>query len=235
MPIKTKSKTKKVVFEDAAVVCEKSERDLRVLKNDLHYYKGVAIMALVLIFCIFIAFSSLFCAMYIEVKKTQVTLNSVVNQLIVNNDSEWQQDDWSMAESDDVITEQKSVWPVVEFFGTKIAYPTGWAQRIDVNRQIAHFYLDGRTRLADSIENGDLRVFIKKQNDYEGQNSIDISVGDKPAIRYDFQKNNNDYVAVVVPMGEQYVEILFRTVRAGEILIDEQTVLEFFAQFSFVE
>jgi|GEM_PF-7008009 len=227
--IKTKTNSKKDIAP-AVAISEKSEKNIIALKSDLHYYKGVAIMALVLFFCVFIAFSSLFCAMYLEVRATQVMINNAVNELIIARD-----DETILKTNQEQPQYLFAAWPGFEKFGVNVFLPVEWGKRVDDSRQVMHFYLDGRNRSSESIENGDLRIFIKNGNDYEKQIGEDISLDGRPAIRYDFKKNNNDYVAVVASMSGNYAELLFRTVRNGEILIPEEIVQAVLTKFKFLK
>ncbi len=239
--IKTKKRTTKKdkeLNDSLAVISEKAEKDIKVLKNEVHYYKGVAIMTLTLIFCVFIAFSSLFASMYLETKATRVLIGQSLDQIITRLPADSLSVENSLIENDEFDESDNDIsadWKSFNNFGYTVFYPETWTSRIDTIRKVVHFYWDGTVRSDKSIENGELRIFIKNSNEYLNLPDMeieDIRVGDTIGMRYDFSKNGNDYVAVVVPQGDKFVEFLFRTVKSGEVLLGDTIIEEILNKFT---
>src|SRR6056297_2979678 len=78
---KTKKSTKKKIAEQKKQDLTDNQIRIRLLKTEIQYFKGLAIMVVVMTICVFLAFGVLFSAMYLEVRATRVSFPNSMTYL----------------------------------------------------------------------------------------------------------------------------------------------------------
>ena len=135
---KTKKQTKKATSRKVVKSSDRKPKltddqvRIQLLKTEVHYFKGLAIMMVVLIFCVFIAFGCLFSAMYMEVRATRIVFQGALADFLPQETGEAadlseDEEDLSMIE-EEVITGDMTDWLVFEKYGFTAYFPNiGWS------------------------------------------------------------------------------------------------------------
>jgi len=63
------------------------KKRIALLKSELHYFKGLSIMMLVLILCVFFAFGVLFSSMYLEVRMLNNSISNFFSSVAIQSNS----------------------------------------------------------------------------------------------------------------------------------------------------
>ena len=201
---------------------------IRLLKTEVHYFKGLAIMITVLIFCVFIAFGVLFGAMYMETRITRVIFQEALKDILPaqftsaftpSESSEafsWMSgnidaDDLE-AELDEDILEIEDDWLSFAKYGVTTYFPNSWTYFDRPYVKQVHFFADGQIRPDDSEDVGDVIVTVTDSNNFADEESSLISIAGKIGFKYYV-----DSTAIVIPVSDQFVQIEFAENLESEI------------------
>ncbi|MBI5077660.1 hypothetical protein HZB94_04755 [Candidatus Falkowbacteria bacterium] len=217
---KTKSKTKTKKTDDQCRV--------EILKTELHYYKGLAIVIVVLIFCVFVAFASLFSAMYLETRATRVIIEKAFSDFIPKVEVESAVPE--IGENKDVgtavgtalelsttpIESTSKAVPAIEWlsfskYGVIVYFPNNWTFLDKPYKKELHFFNDGVVRDNDSENIGDLSVAFTKSDSYRDKYQGTLAdIAGRVGFAYKYKINTTDKQVIVVPFGKNYVEFRFK-------------------------
>lgn len=227
MPAKTKKTTKSTKKKPVAKTKKQLEQKLtddqvriRLLKTEVHYFKGLAIMITVLIFCVFIAFGVLFSAMYMETRITRVIFQEALKDILPaefsssftpSDSSEafsWMSGDIDSDElTSDVeedVLEIDDNWLNFSKYGATVYFPNSWTYFDRPYVKQIHLFSDGAVRPDDSEDVGDVIVTVTDSNNFADEESSLISIAGKIGFKYYV-----DNIAIVIPVSDQFVQIEF--------------------------
>lgn len=191
---------------------------IRLLKTEVHYFKGLAIMITVLIVCVFVAFGVLFSAMYLETRMTRLVIEAAFKDFVpaavqpVDNSAAVAEDEPACCATDEdmaaeVTEADTATWLSFGKYGVTAYFPNSWTYLDKPFQKQIHFYADGVVREDNSSDIGEIAIIIGKKDNYatgEYEKRL-VSVAGKIGIEYDLSDKN----AVVFSAGKDYFEIKF--------------------------
>jgi hypothetical protein len=202
---------------------------IEILKTELHYYKGLAIVVVALTLCVFIAFAALFTAMYLETRATRLIIEKAFSDFIpeveiqpLTNEEPALTEQSVETEPAETPAEQESAVKPIEWlsfakYGVTVYFPNSWTFLDKPYKKELHFFSNGKVREIDSDDIGDLSVAFTKidssRDEYQGTlTDIDGRVG----FTYKFKTGAIDRWVAAVPFGKNYIEFRFREKISGK-------------------
>lgn len=238
MPTKNKkSKSKEKIKLDINSTKER----IRLIKQELHYFKGLSVVLTVMIVCVFLAFAALFSAMYVETKMTRLYYGEIYKEILAQNglevpvdvsgEPEYEKNQNDRVESkaienlSEIIKENQ--WLSFSKYGLTVYFPPKWAYVDNPYREegeVINFYSGGEVPEQNEFS-ADMEVYVNETVDRyaDEQESQEMKVAGLDA---DWYVMDNGTAAMVIEKTEGgYVELFFRYQDTeGEQMIDEQTV-----------
>ena len=226
-----KTKTKKASIETTKKELEKKLTDdqlrIRILKTELHYFKGLAIMVVLMTVCVFVAFGVLFSAMYIETRATRLVIEKAMGEILpknfeisdtaVNDDvvqnEVGTQNLASASQGTDMVSEPpdaiaKIKWLFFEKYGYRVYFPNSWTFLDKPFQKQIYFFSDGEVRENDSEDIGNFVTAIVDKDNYRDKYSGElVSAAGTVGISYSIGEGKKSQTIVVVPFGAKYLEI----------------------------
>jgi len=218
-----KIKTKPAVKLTQKVLEKKLTDDqlrIRILKTELHYFKGLAIMVVLMTLCVFVAFGVLFSAMYIETRATRLVIEKAMGDILPKNfeasdiaitDGNIEtQNLASPIQTTDVTSEPSEViakikWLFFEKYGYRVYFPNSWTFLDKPFQKQIYFFSDGEVRENDSDDIGNIvTAIVDKDNYREKYQGELVSAAGTVGISYAVEKAQT---VIVVPFGAKYLEI----------------------------
>ncbi|MEK7511411.1 MAG: hypothetical protein AAB575_00105 [Patescibacteria group bacterium] len=219
----TKTKTKKPSVVTSKQVLEKKLTDdqlrIRILKTELHYFKGLAIMVVLMTVCVFVAFGVLFSAMYIETRATRLVIEKAMGEILPKN---FVATDDSKAETQDLASPTQTTddtaetpeatakikWLFFEKYGYRVYFPNSWTFLDKPFQKQIYFFSDGEVRENDSEDIGNFVTAIVDKDNYRDKYSGElVSAAGTVGISYSIGEGKKSQTIVVVPFGAKYLEI----------------------------
>ncbi len=249
MPKSKQTKTKKTVqTKSKPEKLKPAETDdqirIRLLKTEVHYFKGLAISITVLIMCVFVAFGVLFSAMYLEARATRVIFQYALRDILRDglsiaapgiNEQDATADDLGDEEvccdtgEDEIVADEDVGWLWFSKYGFTAHFPNSWTYFDRPYEKQVYFFADGVVRPDNSADIGDFVAAVverdKYKDDYQGTLA---TIGNKIGYSYDL----SNLRVVVVPFDKNYVELKFN--QKNPFLTDE-LIKQFLARFEFSE
>jgi len=222
MKQKTKAKTKKVTSKIKSTDKER----INLLKSELNYFKGLSIMAIVLILCVFFAFGSLFSAMYLEVKALRYSMEIAIDQAAVQGIDLDAPDIDSSDKNKEVPVEAAEVeWINFEKYGFNVHFPSSWTYLDNPYKnyeKTLDLYSDGQIHDYDGPR-GD--VIVRVVDEWEApetlNNKKELKINDFSAVLYSSSDKSNTTYIVVIDNQAKFIEITFNNLNVelvGEML-----------------
>lgn len=225
-----KIKTKKLTVETSKQVLEKKLTDdqlrIKVLKTELHYYKGLAIMIVLMTLCVFVAFGVLFSAMYIETRATRLVIEKAMSEILPKNfgsavvmtgEEEFDAVEKAAApviEENDgnsdaiAIAIAKIKWLYFEKYGYRVYFPNSWTYLDKPFQKQIYFFSDGEVRENDSEDIGNFVTTIVDKDNYRDKYQGElVSAAGTVGINYSVGEGQKAQTIIVVPFGTKYLEI----------------------------
>jgi hypothetical protein len=217
-----KTKTKPAVKLTQKVLEKKLTDDqlrIRILKTELHYFKGLAIMVVLMTLCVFVAFGVLFSAMYIETRATRLVIEKAMSEIlpknfessiVITDDNVETQNLASPPQTTDVASEPsdaiaKIKWLFFEKYGYRVYFPNSWTFLDKPFQKQIYFFSDGEVRENDSDDIGNfVTAIVDKDNYREKYQGELISAAGTVGISYAIEKAQT---VIVVPFSAKYLEI----------------------------
>ncbi len=192
---------------------ETEEHKIAIMKAELHYFKGLSIFFTLMMLCLFVAFGSLFGAMYYETKLMRLSMDRVLGEAlpkIVVEDL-----------SDQVAPEMKDEG-LLSFskYDVKVSFPNNWTYLDKPYQKQLHFYADGVLREENSSAVGDLIVSFPAMDNYANKGKREVAlVGDRLGYVYAEDNGSSAYEVIVVKLANGYAELRFQLKNGGEEVI----------------
>ena len=242
--VKTKKleskKVKKVIKKE--VVKKTLKISLQKIKEELHFFKGLAMMLVILMICIFFAFGALFSSMYLEVRMTRIAFENVFSKAVFDPTYNWE----FGLDSSDLVKEGKNIeelkkpedldWLSFSKYGVSVSFPDYWTYSDKPYQRQIYFHSDGVVRDENSRELGDLIVYATNKDNYSGDYVGEIiELTDTPAIQYKIVNEQGEFRVVVVPVPSGYIELQFRITGENQEELTEEMVAEILDRFVVVK
>jgi hypothetical protein len=197
---------------------ESEEKKIALMKAELHYFKGLSIFFTIMMLCLFIAFGSLFGAMYYETKLMRISMDRVLGDAlpkIVVSDG--------LGDATGIVPVE-SDWLSFEKYDVKAFFPKNWTYLDKPYQKQIHFYSDGILREANSTATGDLIVSFTATDNYANRGKREVAlVGDRLGYVYADDNGGEAYEVIVVKMSTGYAELRFHLKSGGkEVITMEQ-------------
>jgi hypothetical protein len=245
---------KKTTTKPKTVAPSDDQVRIKLLKTEIHYFKGLAISMTVMIFCVFVAFGVLFSAMYLEARATRVIFQSALSdflpsELALDYDYNYDSEE-TICESDKDLESvlfgedeelaevqvEEPEWLSFSKYGFDVYFPGTWTFSDKPYIKQVHFFSDGVVRQENTNDSGDMIVALVDKDNYRGEYQGALtSIGSKIGYKYIVEDESSRLNVVVVPFENEYLEITFvRTVDDEEIISDE-TYAVLLGKFSFVQ
>ena len=218
-----KIKTKPAVKLTQKVLEKKVTDDqlrIRILKTELHYFKGLAIMVVLMTLCVFVAFGVLFSAMYIETRATRLVIEKAIGDILPKNfeasdiaSTDGNAETQNLAspiQTTDVTSEPSEViakikWLFFEKYGYRVYFPNSWTFLDKPFQKQIYFFSDGEIREKDSEDVGNIITAIVDKDNYRDKYQGElVSAAGTVGISYAAEKAQT---VIVVPFGAKYLEI----------------------------
>ena len=183
---------------------ELEAKEIAVMKSELHYFKGLSIFFTVMMLCLFIAFGSLFGAMYYETKLMRISMDRVLGdalpKIVVADE-----------QGNAAAISTENDWLSFEKYDVKVSFPKSWTYLDKPYQKQIHFYSDGILREATSTATGDLIVSFTATDNYANRGKREVAlVGDRLGYVYADENGGESYEVIVVKMATGYAELRFQ-------------------------
>ncbi|NQT50055.1 hypothetical protein HQ571_05145 [Candidatus Kuenenbacteria bacterium] len=251
-----KQKIKKPKVKKLKINREKISVDLvriHLLRQELNYFKGLSIMMTALILCVFVAFGILFSAMYMETRATRVIFQHAFSDFFpapvasVDTAADLEEDELleleEIAEYEaegccGVVEEEEVEWLSFEKYGFRAYFPNSWPlldKPFEKTPEV-HFYTDRTIREQGDADIGDFVIAQVKTDNYkEDYAGKLLQVNGVIGITYTIGEAEGTYQVVMVPAGENYLELRFNQVQTGEDKISDDLIREILDKFEVIE
>lgn len=177
--------------------------DIALHQKEINYLKGLSILLIVFMLCVFFAFGSLFCAMYMETKIMRVNLEKYLNGSMT-----------PVAVSAEATAVPEIQWLSFAKYGVNVSFPNSWTYLDKPFQKQINFYSDGRVRSDDNKNTGDLVVSIVARDNYQAEY---IRTPRPVAGKISFGYQVNDSQVVLVPLAKGFAELQFKAAVPLEI------------------
>ena len=196
---------------------ETEEQKITIMKAELHYFKGLSIFFTIMMLCLFVAFGSLFGAMYYETKLMRLSMERVLGDALPKI---------VVADTFDPSTLAPSEKDLLSFekYDVKVSFPNSWTYLDKPFQKQLHFYSDGVVREENSAATGDLIVSFPAVDNYANRGKREVAlVGDRLGYVYAEDNGTAAYEVIVVKIESGYVELRFQLKTSGkEVVTSEQ-------------
>lgn len=221
-----KNKKKKTKERRKTRAVKKSPSKLSLMKAELNYFKGLSIIMLVMIVCIFFAFGALFSAMYMEVRMMRVGLDQTLGLAPTYELQANVEEALETAFEDECCegVEKENNWLSFEKYGVNVSFPPAWTFLDKPFQRQLHFYADGNVREEGSSDIGDLAVVLIDKDNYQAEYERTVTL---TAGRIGFTYLVNNSKVTVVPAPDGYVELRFVAELDGALIDSFLEYLEF--------
>jgi hypothetical protein len=212
---KTKT-TKKLKTKPKSKLPAKStdKERINLLKSELSYFKGLSIMAVVLILCVFFAFGSLFSAMYLEVQSLRYSFEIALDQAaIAGINLNKPAIESSDVEKVEVVEEEEISWINFEKYGFRIHFPASWTYLDNPYKNFektVDLYSDGKIH-----DYGETRgnVIVRVVNEWEEPelytSKKEITLNDSSAVLYTVSAETELSIITLIENDGKFIELSF--------------------------
>jgi len=205
---KTKKSTKKKIAEQKKQDLTDNQIRIRLLKTEIQYFKGLAIMVVVMTICVFLAFGVLFSAMYLEVRATRVSFEKIFSDMKSSHEKnivtfEQFKDKKTVEEKKDTL--EKKDWLFFEKYGVKVYFPNAMTYLDRPFKKELHFFVDGQVRESDSADQGDIYLSFASKDNYSNMNLENelIKVANVISTKYTGSMEE----IILIPINGDYLEV----------------------------
>ncbi|MBT4722764.1 hypothetical protein HN958_00275 [Candidatus Falkowbacteria bacterium] len=214
---KTKKPTTKRKTKPTKITKSTDKERINLLKAELNYFKGLSIMAVVLILCVFFAFGSLFSAMYLEVKALRYSLETAFEQAAIQGiDLAAPEIDSSDKTKSLPAAEKEIEWINFEKYGFNIYFPSDWTYLDNPYKdyeKTVDLYSDGQIHDYEDPR-GDVIVRVLNEwtapEDAKYQKTVELN--GLSANMYVTVANGDATASIVLNNDDNYIELIFNGV-----------------------
>jgi len=196
---------------------DKEKIAMKLMRREMHYFKGLSIMVTVLIVCIFFAFAALFSAMYMETRMMRVSFDNILLEIQAQNG---QLDGFEIMDDISAMEEAVFDWQNFAGYGFTTYYPETWIMQDKPAEKRIDFTYKATDDNANVPEGS--YYILHDVGDYALKNKAisteKITVGGVEGNKYVVKDGDNEKTVVVLPLNGKFVQFHFANYIIDDIL-----------------